>query len=256
MLVRKSFFIIVFSISSALLSCSSTPPAPNLDELLTTNKAGAQKTAELVNAVLKQAFVLPVLKDAEAGAVQSKLGFTMLQKAKPGETLRPVDPAFNAIVLEESGLPAWASKPSAAVSDFGPVSGMFPSDFAYSVELALSGTYNGNAPLKDNPVFYDGVKNTFAALPKLRYVLVIHTVRAAMPERTATDTFSPGVLEAEARLFDLQSGTYLGGFAFSARTDATIVVNANHYDSVEIKYNLVGNVEKALKGEMARRGWI
>lgn len=249
--------VIAILITAVFLACSSPAPKQDLDALLTANKAAAQKTSDLVSSVLKLAYTLPALKEVTPGAVPNKLGFEMLKPADPGKIEGSVYPTFNAIMFDEAELPTWAPKPaSAATSNTNTTSGIFPLDFTYSVELALSGTYNGQPPLKDNPFFYDGVKRTFAALPALRYVLVIHSIRTAMPARTGSDTFSPGVFEGEARLFDLQTGTYLGGFAFSAHTDDTIMVNANHYDSVEIKYNLVENMGKALQSEMGLRGWI
>lgn len=253
--MRHKAFVIFLVISFITMGACSSKPGASLSELVAANESVAKKSSDQIGRVLEAAYRLLPVQEFADGAVKEKLGFQPFLPKEPGAVEAVIDPAFNAIVLEEQDLPSWAPKTSLATSvDLGPISGLFPTDVAYSIELALVGTYNGKAPLIDNPIFVSGVKNTFAALPQIRYVLVLHPIRAVLPQRTSTDEFSPGVFEGEARLFSLQDASYLGGFAFTAKNDETVLVKASHYDSVEVKYNLMTNASNVLLQELSRRG--
>ena len=247
------FGLTVLSSLALLSACSSKPESPDLNGILSANRVAAKELSDRIGNVLTTSYALLPLKNI--APLTEKLNHEIFLPKQPGATKEDVNPAFNAIVLEEQGLPAWAPKPPNAVPDeIGPVSGLFPTSIAYSVESVLMNTYNGNPLLTGNPIYVDGIKSALTALPQLRYVLVLHPIRAVMPQRTTTDEFSPGMYEGEVRLFDIRNASYLGGFVFSAKTDATITVNANHYDSVEIKYNLVENARDMLLRELSARG--
>ena len=94
------------------------------------------------------------------------------------------------------------------------------------------------------PSILENIRKRTAQAVALRYAIFVTTKTFQAP-KLYLDTFRGAVYEAEARLFDLESGAYLGGFPVAAQSDSSVGVGRHESAHSQLERDFRENVEQA-----------
>lgn len=211
------WLLILWAFGSCGCGKSGQDSRPPVAQIIEKNRAMTEAKLASLAAISAAALQHPELVEPTGPATGIRLDFADMSR-EPAEGLVDSD-TWNVLVVGEAALSRFG-----AVGESWPCREFSPSGGpAAAMELVRHGTVNGSA-MEDGPIRRKIVERYFRQLEHMEYVVVLREILYEKSEivdgLVGDKRFVPGKWMAEARLFEIASGDYLGGVLDAATISA------------------------------------